>query len=293
MRPTIRRFKFYNFKFDLLGQPLPQISTAKRTKSSSRFRPARFIVSRRRNKPVGLSGDDYRRARAQAAWAFEALSKIIPAETVDGLDWHWLAEQVESSPKNFLAAASEFAARETKTPLADLLAEAARQEIFPRVVKWTLLDTRRITLVPPGHWLLIEDSAPFRATLAMRNADAKSRIRIHVQSIAVGNRHIACFAPREFSGGSGIDFGTLRRHFAKNFRRHPFSPAAPEPPSAVRHLPAPDDLGFAHQRHRRHGAAVRGFGPREFQIRLRARREPAIRPCRWTATFSSSASASG
>ena len=59
-------------------------------------------------KPAGLSGDDYRRARALAAWALESLNKIIPAETIDGLDWRWLAEQAGRSPKNFLAAAAEF-----------------------------------------------------------------------------------------------------------------------------------------------------------------------------------------
>ena len=96
-------------------------------------------------KPAGLSGDDYRRARAQAAWALESLNKIIPAETIDGLDWRWLAEQVERSPEIFLAAASEFAARDAKTPLADLLPEAEAGKIFPRVVVWTLLDT------PPRH----------------------------------------------------------------------------------------------------------------------------------------------
>ncbi len=54
-----------------------------------------------------MSGEDYRRARARAAWAVESLSKIIPAETGDGLDWQQFAEQVEQSPQNFLAAASE------------------------------------------------------------------------------------------------------------------------------------------------------------------------------------------
>ena len=55
-----------------------------------------------------------------------------------------------------------------KSPLADLLRADAAGKIFPRVVKWTLLDARRITLVPPGHWLLLEDPAPFRATLEMQ-----------------------------------------------------------------------------------------------------------------------------
>ena len=45
---------------------------------------------------------------------------------------------------------------------------AGRSSRFPHVVTWTLLDARRVTLVPPGHWLLVEDSAPFRATLQLR-----------------------------------------------------------------------------------------------------------------------------
>jgi glycogen debranching enzyme/glycosidase len=152
--------------------------------------------------PVGLSGENYRRARAQAAFAIQALSKIVPAESVDSLDWHWLAEQVESSPENFLAAASEFAACETKISFADLLRETPAGKIFPRVVTWTLINARRITPVPPGHWLLIEDSAPFRATLEMQNAECRMKNpAIHVQSIAAGNRHIACFAPFQSSAG--------------------------------------------------------------------------------------------
>jgi len=61
---------------------------------------------------------------------------------------------------------------------------------------WTLPDHRRITLVPPGHWLLIEDSTPFRATLGMPGEGDATRAT-HVQSIVVGSRHVACFPPRE------------------------------------------------------------------------------------------------
>jgi glycogen debranching enzyme len=152
-------------------------------------------------KSVGLSGNAYRRARAQAAWALEALGKIVPVETIDGLDWHWLAGQVERSPANFLAAASEFATRGSKSSLVELLRDTEQQKIFPRVVIWTLLDRRRVTPVPPGHWLLIQDNAPFRATLQMQNAECRMQNEngraIHVQSIAVGDGQIACFQPRE------------------------------------------------------------------------------------------------
>ncbi len=193
------------FEFELLGQPLPNISTVK-NKITFTLPPGAAFCLASTEKPVGLSGDNYRHARAQAAFALSALNKIIPIEAVDGLDWRWLAEQVARSPKNFLVTASEFAARDGKTPLAELLVEADAGEVFPRVVIWTLLDSRRVTMIPPGHWLLIEDSAPFRASLEARSAECGVRnenTRTHVQSIPTGNVHVAFFAPR------GSDTGIL------------------------------------------------------------------------------------
>jgi starch synthase (maltosyl-transferring) len=196
--PENLKFEISNFKFDLLGQPLPKISTDKE-KFTFTLPPGAAFCLAPNEKPAGLGGDDYRLARAQAAWALESLNKIIPAETIDGLDWRWLAEQVERSPENFLAAAGEFAARNAKTPLADLLPEVEAGKIYSRVVEWTLIDRRRVTLVPPGHWLLVQDTAPFRATLQMRSAESGVRNEnpgaIHVQSIPAGNVHVACFAP--------------------------------------------------------------------------------------------------
>ncbi len=185
-----------DFKFDLLGQPLPKISTEKE-KTVFTLPPGAAFCLAPAEKPAGLGGDDYRRARARAAFALEALGKIVPAETVDSLHWRWLAEQVERSPKDFLAAAAEFAASNAKTPLADLLREAGLGRIFPRVIEWTLIDRRRVTMVPPGHWLLVQDTAPFRATICLQMPDANSQTQIHVQSISVGEGHVACFPPRE------------------------------------------------------------------------------------------------
>jgi len=206
------KFQISNFKFELLGQPRPKFSTTE-IETSFTLPPGAVCCLAPTEKPIGLSGDNYRRTRAQAAWALESLNKIIPAEIIDGLGWPWLAEQVEASPENFLAAASEFAAREAKIPLADLLAEIRAGKVFPRVVKWTLLDARRVTLVPPGHWLLLEDSAPFRAALEMQNEKCRMKNgnanTVHVQSIVVGNQHVACFPPRETAAEAEV---TLERH---------------------------------------------------------------------------------
>ena len=192
------KFEASDFQFDLLGQPLSPFARGKNEIVFTLAADACHCLAPTQ-KPVGLSGDDYRRARAAAAWAVQSLGNIIPAETVDGLDWQWLAREVAASPENFLAAASEFASRDARSNLSAVLLEVAAGKIFPRVIVWTLLDARRITLVPAGHWLLIEDTAPFRATLQLQNAEGgtpgQDFLAVHVQSIAVGDRHIASFAP--------------------------------------------------------------------------------------------------
>jgi len=191
-----------DFKHALLDQLLPKTVVGK-DKILFALTPGGCHCLAPTPQPQGLGGEDYRRARAQAAWALEALGKIAPVETLDGLDWRWLAGQVGRSPANFLAAASEFAASHKKNSLTGLLPDAGLQNYFPRVVVWTLLDRRRITPVPPGHWLLIQDSAPFRAALHMRKAEPgmqnEDRSAVHVQSIAVDDGHIACFQPCEMA----------------------------------------------------------------------------------------------
>jgi len=195
------------WKFELLGQPLPKTSGAGK-KIAFTLPPGAVYCLSATAKPAGLSGEDYRRARALAAFGFQALNQILPIETVDGLDWRRLAEQAGRSPKNLLAAASEFAALDGKIPLASLLGEVEAQKVYPRVVTWTLPDVRRIMLVPEGHWLLIEDTAPFRATLEARPPPRSGRARneedgawkgtaeeVHVQSVRAGEVHVACFAP--------------------------------------------------------------------------------------------------
>jgi predicted glycogen debranching enzyme len=111
-----------------------------------------------------------------------------------------------------------------------------RPAIYPRVITWTLLDARRVTLIPPGHWLLIEDRSPFRATLESQQA------RVHVQSIIVGDVHIACFAPRENPAEAEL---TLERHAAtaqKVSAAIQFLPVEPVSPAPTSPLPAPDAL---------------------------------------------------
>jgi predicted glycogen debranching enzyme len=226
------------FRFDLLDQPLPPMATTPDATVFTLAPGAVFCLSPAAQ-PVGLSGDDYRRVHAQAAWALESLTKIIPAEIIDGLDWRWLADSAGCSPKDFLAAASEFAARDAGTPLAELLRATEAGEIFPRVVEWTLIDARRVTLVPAGHWLLISDSAQFRVTLKTRNGGDKA---VHLQSIPAGNGFIACFAPRESAADAEL---VLERHAIISQKISAvvrFLASEPPVPAVNPPLPAPEAL---------------------------------------------------
>jgi predicted glycogen debranching enzyme len=194
LAPSALKFQISDFNVELLGQPAPKRSAGK-DKIVFTLAPGACFCVAPTSQPVGLSGEAYRRARAQAAWALQSLGQLVPVEIIDGFDWHWLADQAGRSPANFLAAASQFSG-DTKLSLPALLRDSEQRTIFPRVVVWTLLDHRRVTPVPPGHWLLIQDSTPFRATLEVRGEKGEMRAE-HVQSIIVANGHIACFPPRE------------------------------------------------------------------------------------------------
>jgi len=203
--------------FELLGQPLPKISTEKEKIIFTLAPGAAFCLAPTKN-PIGLSGENYRRARAQAAFAIQALNQILPAEKFSSFDWPFLAARIESSPKIFLAAASQLCdvavprqsaallenvkicgglpTAATETEFSALIEKTARGEIFPNVITWTVIDARRVTLVPANHWLLIEDFAPFRAELKIEN-----EIPVHVQAIPAGKNFIAVFPPRQSSAG--------------------------------------------------------------------------------------------
>jgi predicted glycogen debranching enzyme len=232
------KFEISDFQFDLLGQPRLQFDREENEVIFTLAPGACHCLSPTQT-PVGLNGEDYRRTRARAAWAIQSLSKILPIETVDGLDWHWLAKQVEVSPENFLAAASEFAVRGAKTPLADLLRETQDGKVFPRTVTWTSIDARRVTPVPPGHWVLIKDSAPFRAELRSQN---ESTAAIHVQSIVAGDSHVACFAPRDSAAEAKLFLERYAATSQKISASIRFLASEPAIPIASSQLPVPDSI---------------------------------------------------
>ena len=68
------------------------------------------------------------------------------------------------------------------------------------MVTWRLLDQKRVTLVPLNHWLLIQDSGPFRASLTSANGHRPQ----HVESISVHEGYVACFAPSQTGGDATL-----------------------------------------------------------------------------------------
>ena len=136
----------------------------------------------------GLSGEDYRRARAQSAWAIAALSKVLLPEEIGACDWRALAARVHENPRDFLAALPYIDRIKARADLCGALDDA--QGKFPQVVDWSLIDVRRITPVPPGHWLLLHDARRFRATLECGGTQR------HVEAIEVRDGFTACFAPQ-------------------------------------------------------------------------------------------------
>jgi starch synthase (maltosyl-transferring) len=196
-------------RFELVDGPLPQ-AAEKDGKIEFTLRPAACHCLSPHAKPQGLSGEEYRRARAQAAWAFTALGRMVPAEQIPAIDWRVLAQFVDQNPFAFLAAISTSDPRQLQKNIDSLLLPKQRPEdLFPPVVVWKLIDRKRILPVPPNHWLLIQEAVPFRATLRLHGDEAPK----HLQSVAVRDGHIVCFPPPDYTGEAHL---TLERYALEN-----------------------------------------------------------------------------
>jgi starch synthase (maltosyl-transferring) len=191
---TLERSLFEEFgepRFDLLGQKVPRPG-ARNGRTEFILPPGACYCLSRNSKPVGLSGSAYRRLRACAAWGAAALSYVLPIEEIGDYSWQTAGGFVEEDPRLFLAAVSHLKERPHDGDFGQVLRAIVSKGCFPNVVVWQRIDLRRITLVPPGHWLLVQDDCRFRASL---QCEAESSGQ-HVESIEVRNGNVACFAPR-------------------------------------------------------------------------------------------------
>jgi glycogen debranching enzyme len=205
---------------DLLGQPVPEMAT-NAGEFTCKLAPAGAFCLAATARPSGLSGDAYRAARARAAWAVQALSRVVPPEQIDGFDWRELADQVQRSPRDFLVAASH-RAKGLSAP--DTLG-------FPNVIAWTRADARRITLVPANHWLLIEDDTPFTLALEAANCESETRLQPHVSSIPAAGIHIACLPPRFEAADATLHLERCTDHDPRISAEVRFLAATPPPGS--------------------------------------------------------------
>jgi starch synthase (maltosyl-transferring) len=119
-------------------------------------------------------GSTYREARARADWALAALNACVKEPQLPAVPWRELAGQVDRDPAAFLASTVPHA------------------NGYPAVVRWRAADARRRTVVPSGHWLLVEHPEPFHARLTS-GADAPWTV---AESIPAAGLHIAAFPPQ-------------------------------------------------------------------------------------------------
>jgi predicted glycogen debranching enzyme len=239
------RFDLSRFQNELLGQALPA-ATASTGRITFLLDPGASYCLSPLVKPAGLGGEAYRRVRAQAAFALRALNQAVPIEAMDGLDWQWLAAQIDSSPKHFLAAIATFGAAAPGANLKDILTLISSQTAPPSVIVWTLADARRLTPVPAGHWLLVEDSVPFRAALEGPSANAgevwQPWMPVRVQSIPSGDKYVAAFAPPQLAGTAQLTLSRPAATLKRLSATVRFLTAEPIVKLPARAVPAPEDM---------------------------------------------------
>ncbi len=173
---------------DLLGQPLPSVNQVARG-FTLELAPGAALCLSAHAKPRGLSGDLYRTRRAQAAWAYTQLGTQIAHEALGAANFVELAELVARDPAAFLAAIRGLDANAARTDL--LAALRAAPTRYPRVITLRAEHARRITLVPPAHWLLVRDGSPFEVVLARGEED------LILRSTRMDDGHVVAIPPHE------------------------------------------------------------------------------------------------
>ena len=200
---------------DLLGEKPPD---AERSGEAVRLvlAPSAAYCLAARAEPAGLAGDAYRAARARAAWAQTQLGVVIPHEAIGPADFAELSAFVAEDPPAFLASLDALDVDLARRDLLAALRAARAHEGYARVVPFCREDARRVTPLPPGHWLLVEDAAPFALTAHERGGAR------HLRSVAIGGKHLAALPPAAgadehdvalelHASGAPVAHATLRR----------------------------------------------------------------------------------
>lgn len=186
----------HQLRVDLLGHTLPQVSYPREGQCVFHLVPGAVFCLADAKEPRGLSGDAYRIARAQAAWAVTAISQHLPIEKIGPYDWCKLADLVLAGPQNFLAMLPLLDETVAQENLLEAIHDAMRKPSYPQVILWAEADSRRVTPVPPHHWLLIQDEVAFRVSIKFNG----NQVPRNLQSISVGKKHYAALPPIAYTG---------------------------------------------------------------------------------------------
>lgn len=152
-------------KVDLLGGAVPAVEWEDEIHVRVRLRAGEALCLSRAGELTGLSGDQYRALRAQAAWAFDALGQVLPHESIGSADFAALARYAASDPHGFLGSLTHLDESLARSDLLGALHAARSKNGYAAVVSLSAEDARRVTLVPDGHWLVITDPGPFEVDL--------------------------------------------------------------------------------------------------------------------------------
>ncbi len=190
---------------ELLGQSPPPTRAVGNGKIELALPAATAFCLAATPQPKGLHGNDYRQARALAAWGILAASRVIPEEQIGIFEWQDLARFIAlKGPETYLASLFQLREPELKNRLVAALENAAGSAAYQPVISWRQTDCRRIVLVPPRHWLVVSDNAPFRANFKFTPSGADQ----HLNSTQVGDRHLVCLLHEKEAGNVSL---TLQR----------------------------------------------------------------------------------
>lgn len=187
-------------KFDLLGKSDQMLTRRAEGLLTCMLPPGGCCCLSPQAQPIGLSGADYRRRRAQAAWAYRALHRILPIEDIGPCDWRELAAMVHDDPSRFLAALSHIDAADARRDPVSALRVAMAVDDWAHVVAWSANDLNRITPIPPKHWLLVRGDTPF--TCNLRFDDGTRTVSHHAIHVKAG--YVAFFRPLEEEAGATL-----------------------------------------------------------------------------------------
>jgi len=184
-------------RIELLDQEFPTIQRNGLDSISVQLPPGASYCLAATSAPRGLFGDAYRDRRAQAEWAYRHITQIHAAERLGPCSWIELAKLAAQDPGRFLAALPRLEPSVVSQNLLQAFLDAEAVKTYAPVLRWSAQDLNRVMLVPPGHWVLVEDPAPFEITLQRHEKSP-----LHLRSTPWDGGHMSAITPGELSHSS-------------------------------------------------------------------------------------------